>query len=479
MKCFARILSLLLVVVMLVGCFSACDKKLDKDTTDGTENKEESSKESKDSKENQTTEGSKETEKIQESEDSQETEDADNAESEENESEDSTDEKPSAGKKQSRIATRDLKNYKFVISADASETVKLAAKLACEMAAKKWSSDAELKTDDYAEGTQEKYEILIGATNRPESIEHKSTMQTGEGGYAISGTKITVSGHSDTEMLSALTLFYQDYIMTPSESSLFFTDNNNLKEKLSEYVSIMSFNIYYGIDSDSVKKANAINLIRSYSPDIFGVQEASERWQLTLKDEFSKDYHIIGVGRDANGDGEAMKIFVKKSKFNVKSSGTKWLSDTPDKVSKLDQSACHRIVTYAVLERISDGKVFNYANTHIDHEGAQEEQIRCLAQIIEDNMQKDAPTFVTGDFNLTSDQPVFSVMTELGYTPSYELAEKSPDVKAATFGTSAIIDYIFVNNAQNVETKFYKVCNEKDYGEHSDHKPILSIFRFK
>ena len=105
--------------------------------------------------------------------------------------------------------------------------------------------------------------------------------------------------------------------MTPTKSNMFFTDNNNLKEKLSEYVSIMSFNVYYGIENDSVKKTNAINLIRSYSPDLFGVQEASAKWQVTLRGEFSSEYHIVGIGRDQNGAGEATLIFAKKSKSAV------------------------------------------------------------------------------------------------------------------------------------------------------------------
>ena len=286
-------------------------------------------------------------------------------------------------------------------------------------------------------------------------------------------------GYSDSETVAALQMFFTDYVMGTPSSSIFFTDSYNFQADLSDYISIMSFNVYVYIESDSEKKTNVINLIRAYSPDVFGVQEASTKWQVTLKDEFSKDYHVVGTGRDGNGNGEASLIFAKKSKFNIKSSGTKWLSSTPDNVSKVAEAALNRIVTYAVLERISDGKIFNYANTHLDHVGGQEEQVGYLCQIIDKNMGKDVPTFVTGDFNMTPDVDAFAKMKSLGYTPSYDLATKNYSKGIGTMhGSSGVIDYLFVRNGTNVETYLYRICNEDYYGEGSDHHPIFNIVKF-
>ena len=448
MKSILRIVSFILVCIIALGCFVACDdEKLSQEDTEESQEELNSGSEGEESEEPEDESGS------------------------------STKKKPTAQNK-NRILRQDLSKYKFVVSADASEELKFATSRVCSAAAKSWGSESEIKTDDYATGAQEEYEILVGETNRTESSKKKSKLKSGEGGYAIDGSKITILGYTENETLAALDMFYFDRVMFAATNSIFFTDNDNFSADLSKYVSVMSFNIYMGIDSDAEKKANAISLIRAYSPDVFGVQEATAKWQVALKDEFAKDYHVVGIGRDANGSGEAMLVFVKKSKFNIKSSGTKWLSSTPDKVSKVEMSACNRIVTYAVIERISDGKLFNYANTHIDHVGGQDEQIKYLGQIIDANMQSGAPTFVTGDFNLTPDQEAFATMVAQGYTPSYELAKKGDSKKVGTFGSSAVIDYLFVRNGTNVDTYLYKVCNETDYGKHSDHYPVFNILKF-
>lgn len=243
-------------------------------------------------------------------------------------------------------------------------------------------------------------------------------------------------------------------------------------------MSIMSFNVYVGIENDAEKKANAINLIRTYNPDVFGVQEASVPWQNTLKQEFSGDYHIVGVGRDGNGNGEAMLIFARKSRFDIRSSGTKWLTSTPNQVSKVTLSACNRVATYAVIERKSDGKVFNYVNTHLDHMGGQDEQVRYLCDIINNNTQSGAPIFVTGDFNVFPESSTVATMTNNGYSTSYNVADKNYTKGAGTIGSNAaIIDYMFVKDGRGVEVLTYRVCNENFYGQNSDHFPIISTVK--
>lgn len=397
----------------------------------------------------------------------------------------SEDESESESKKQevnnpNKVLAKDLSKYKFVVSKDASSTVKRAAENACRAAASSWKTDGILNTDDYASASKEKYEVLIGQTNRTESKKYMNSLKANEGGYAVYGSKIVISGYGEDEIMGALNIFCADIILGLSQrKTVFLTSNDNLRTDVSKYVSIMSFNVYVSIQNDEEKKANAVNLIRMFNPDIFGVQEASPNWQTTLKKEFSGDYHIVGIGRDANGAGEAMQIFVRKSEFNIKSSGTKWLTNTPNKVSKVEFSDCNRIATYAVIERKSDGKIFNYVNTHLDHVGGQEEQVKYLGQIIDNNTQNGAPTFVTGDFNVTPDSQAFKDMKALGYTPSYDLAQKNYSKGVKTLGVSAIIDYCFVKNGvSGVVTHSYKVCNDSFFGPNSDHFPVLTVFRF-
>ena len=73
-------------------------------------------------------------------------------------------------------------------------------------------------------------------------------------------------------------------------------------------------------------------------------------------------YASVGQGRDGGVDGEYSAIFYNKTKFSVLESGTKWLSDTPDKVSKVPESSLNRIFTYALLQRSTDNMKIMFAN---------------------------------------------------------------------------------------------------------------------
>ena len=270
MKKILRVLSLALILAISIGICSCADEK-----TDGK-----GTKESKDTFEAESQSESSDSELDDESQDE--------------ESKSSTSKKTSNTQKKSRIYKKDLDKYKFVISAEASNELKTAVERVCRIATQNWGIQMEFKTDDYATGKQEAYEILVGETNRNESTKYKTKLKSGEGGYTIDQTKIVILGYTENETISALNLFCLDRAMIPIDdmATVFFMDGEDFKADLSKYVSVMSFNVYVGIQDDNAKKANAIKLIRDYSPDVFGVQEASAPWQTTLKNEFSKDYHI-------------------------------------------------------------------------------------------------------------------------------------------------------------------------------------------
>ena len=444
-----RITAILLTLVLTMGVMCSCNDTDDDDDRDFLESNE------------------KEDDNDEDEQDSSE------------EEEESSSKKSTAAPDSNRVMAKDLPNYEFVISKDTPSSIVRIVERISAVSKQKWGTNGEVKTDDYKSPSKNNFEILIGETNRTESKSFVSTLKSGEGGYAIKNNKIVIAGYGEEEMMSALNMFYNSVMLFyPLRKTVFLTSKDNVKQDLSDYVSIMSFNVYVGIESDSAKKANAINLIRTYNPDVFGVQEASAPWQDTLKQEFSGDYHIVGTGRDGNGNGEAMLIFARKSRFNIKSSGTKWLTSTPNVVSKVETSACNRVATYAVIERISDGQIFNYINTHLDHMGGQDEQAGYLCDIISNNTQVMYPTFVSGDFNVFPDSSAVKKMTDNGYSISYEIADKNYSTGAGTLGAKAIIDYLFVKSGRGVDVLTYRVCNEGFYGESSDHFALITVMRF-
>lgn len=247
-----------------------------------------------------------------------------------------------------------------------------------------------------------------------------------------------------------------------------------------DVLTVMSFNVLVSERSD-VRDGRVISMIERYQPDSLGVQEASPNWMETLDAALSAEYDHVGLGRDGDTNGEYTAIFYLKDKFNLLDWGTKWLSDTPDEVSKIPESSLNRTLTYAVLERKSDGKVFVHVNTHLDHtnDTARTKQVKIMLELLK--QFKDLPVYVTGDFNCAAGTSPYNEIVNAGFTPSFELAETAN--RAETYhnyqnlkGDQYIIDFCFVKPSKNM-ILLHRVCNEKINGNYaSDHHPIITQF---
>ena len=263
-----------------------------------------------------------------------------------------------------------------------------------------------------------------------------------------------------------------------------------------ETFSVMSFNVYVSSFNDA-RTRRVIDTILENTPSVFGVQEASVGWMNALKKGLDGLYASVGVGRDRGGSGEHSAIFYRTDKFNLIQSGTKWLSNNPNEegsyctytdpeTGNVHYANFPRIMTYAILERKTDGVRFLYVNTHLDHngknsheiaEGVRQAQIEIL--IAEIKKLGDYPTIVTGDFNVSPEASAYTTMIAGGYLDS-SLVAKEGEVKPTYNGmdnnyAGAIIDYIFVspNLADAVNT--YTVCPSKRDGQWiSDHNAIIA-----
>lgn len=239
----------------------------------------------------------------------------------------------------------------------------------------------------------------------------------------------------------------------------------------------MTYNVWCR-EPDEARAERLVKMIRTYMPDTLGVQEATPLW-MDILSEHLPEYAWVGTGRQGERKDEYMAVFYRKDRFTLLDSATKWLSDTPDEISKYAESGCHRIMTYAVLERNSDKKRFVHVNTHLDFGVAQEKQAVVLTELIKP--LKAYPFLLTGDFNCAAGANPFETIRNSGLTPSYELAD--PALNIPTYhgyrgvqGDEHIIDVCFIT-ADTVKVKGYRVCNEQIDGEWaSDHHPALTEF---
>ena len=255
-------------------------------------------------------------------------------------------------------------------------------------------------------------------------------------------------------------------------------------------LNLMTFNIRYDNPADSAnnwkyRKAFATEMIRNNDVDVLGTQEVLFS-QLNDIRVLLPEYAYEGVGRkDGKTEGEFSAVFYKKAKFELLKSGTFWLSENPTYVGvKGWDAAIERIVTWVLLKEKSTGKEFAFINTHFDHIGqvARRESAKLLLSKA-DEIAKDLPVIVTGDFNATPDSEVIRIITDVNssnhLTDSRSLAPSilGPAWTFHGFGkvpmeTRSVIDYIFVKNGVSVSQ--LSVISEMSGSTYlSDHNPVL------
>lgn len=235
---------------------------------------------------------------------------------------------------------------------------------------------------------------------------------------------------------------------------------------------IMTFNLWVGGKSDE-RRERVIQMIKKYTPDTIGFQEADAYWMDALKNALCDTYGFAGDGRDGNSNSEHNPIFYKKSVFDLIDSGTRWLSHTPNVVSKHPDSSLNRIYTFVTLKRKSDGTELTHVNTHFDHIGEQARisQAEILAKFV--SPISDRPLIVTGDMNTGFGSVPYETIENAGLTDAYKQVKDA--IQSYTFTNygrdSMIIDFVFTSDS--LPCTVYKVCNEKINGDFpSDHHPV-------
>lgn len=241
----------------------------------------------------------------------------------------------------------------------------------------------------------------------------------------------------------------------------------------------MSFNIRNGEADDGAnswpfRQDLAIQAIRDFQPAIFGLQEVFDFQLFRLKEAFP-DFGCVGVGReDGIAAGEFAPIFFDQTRFELLSTETFWLSETPEiPGSQSWETACTRICTSARL-RDSDGQEFGVFNLHVDHESqmAREQGVALVLSRIGSEA-----AILMGDFNAGPFEPEVRQVETFGLIDTHlALYPESPN--AGTFhgfdpilGLGDRIDYIFIT--QNFTVLKSEILDGHSDGRYpSDHFPV-------
>ena len=226
--------------------------------------------------------------------------------------------------------------------------------------------------------------------------------------------------------------------------------------------------------------------IETVKPDILGVQEAQER-QFNFLKEHLKGYAGVFTARDKMGTrSEACPIFYSTNRFELVESGTYWLSETPEKMSKDWGSDEYRITTYVILKDKTNDMTIAVFNAHPDWP-VPEARVKQLAVLAEKAKEADADkVIVLGDMNSARNLPYGNA----GLAPLDELLQDSKTFPGMadygdTFNGYGIdpdgpmaLDYIFLPK----DAKVYavgKVDTVYDGVYPSDHFPIWAKVKFE
>lgn len=251
-------------------------------------------------------------------------------------------------------------------------------------------------------------------------------------------------------------------------------------------LTIMSYNVRYNTPKDSVnaweyRKEKVAEVIASNKIDIAGLQEP---WydQITDLEKLLPDYSWIGWSRDDGKiKGEFTPVFYLKTKFDVLEKGVFWLSSTPEIPGSIGwDEKLPRTAIWVLFREKSSGRQFLFFNTHLGGNQARTEGAKLLKMKI-DEMAKELPVIVTGDFNSKPESEPVQIMLgkndRVVLEDSFNKALKRNNEIYTDYWFDGEnkdlkrIDYIFVN--EKVKVYYHEIINKR-MGRYypSDHLPV-------
>ena len=249
---------------------------------------------------------------------------------------------------------------------------------------------------------------------------------------------------------------------------------------------VMSFNVRLPVESDGpnrweARRALATKLIRDADPDVIGTQELHKPQGDYLISQLP-DYAWFGISRRGDDSDEHMGVFYRRDRLRVLESGNFWLSDTPDVPGSISWGhPLPRMVTWALFQRIADGRRFYLFNTHLPYreedEDARTRGTRLLMSRIA-ALPSEVPVVVTGDFNTTPGSPAHAAATTAlqdAWTSAARRSGPEGTFHGFTGQPEQRIDWVLV---RGFEVRSASTLDGNEAGRFpSDHFPLLVELR--
>lgn len=258
-------------------------------------------------------------------------------------------------------------------------------------------------------------------------------------------------------------------------------------QKSGEEITMMSTNVRFYNPLDLLKKswfyrADLIAQdIESVKPDIIGFQEATFIHYNYLKNVMD-GYDSVMAYRDKFVLSEGCPIFWRTDRFEKIDSGSFWLSETPEVMSKDWESSHYRICVYVILRDKTTNKEFAVFNTHLDNV-SDEARINGIKVVLDKIAEfGNLPSYLMGDMNATDDSETI-LSTRASFDDAKVISPITEDTR--TFHgwgnpeEQDRIDYILISKGDAEVLEYHVLDNLHDGAYSSDHSSIYIKTRIK
>ncbi|MCX7822806.1 MAG: endonuclease/exonuclease/phosphatase family protein [Syntrophobacterales bacterium] len=255
-------------------------------------------------------------------------------------------------------------------------------------------------------------------------------------------------------------------------------------------IRVMTFNIRFDNPKDGEKRWDlrknlVVNIVRKYRPHILGIQEATWRQIMHLRETIG-EYDFCLRGRVWDDTCQYPTLMYRRDKIVCKKSEDFWLSSTPTVHRSCDWGSMYpRLVSYGFFKIDEEVPLILIAVTHLDHRSAKA-RVRQAEALLRwyHNINGTCPFILLGDFNETPNGQVHRLFEEAGLKDTWYLLGFEDDEGASTHhnfeGQPDVgrIDWILVS-------KHFQVLNgnivldSHDGRYPSDHFPYYVDITFK
>lgn len=254
---------------------------------------------------------------------------------------------------------------------------------------------------------------------------------------------------------------------------------------------VMAYNVRYASDRPPNawpdRRPAMKRLLEKEAPDLIGTQESVYGQVRDLAADLPA-YDWIGLGRDGGSRGEFMAVFYRRDRFEPLAFDHFWLSDTPQVIASTSWgNRLPRMVTWVRFRDRSTGRVFEFWNTHFDHqsEPARQQSAVLLRDRIA-GIPADIPVVVTGDFNAVAGaSAAYTTLTADGaLTDTWLAAKVRHNEGINTFNSFGVgrregqrIDWVLARQPKSVDEAAIVIDDDNGVPP-SDHYPVTATIRF-